>query len=168
MGVPPNYPPQDHPEPPYPGQPQVSPTAGDWTTSDERTMATLAHALQIIGWLGWLPALIIFLVKKESRFVRFHALQALLFQVAVVIIWMVVMIAWVVVIFSMVFRSAQGSHPAQPPTAFFIAAPIIWGAFFVTWALVLVFAIVYAIKAGRGEWANYPIFGNMARRILKM
>lgn len=168
MGVPPNYPPQGYPVPPYAPQPQVPPPSGDWTTSDERTMAALAHALQIIGWLGWLPALIIFLIKKESRFVRFHALQVLLFQIAVVIIWIAVMAAWMIVIFSMVFQTTPGSHPAQPPTGFFIAAPIIWGAFFVTWIAVLVLAIVYAIKAGRGEWANYPIFGNMARRFLRM
>jgi uncharacterized membrane protein len=31
-----------------------------------------------------------------------------------------------------------------------------------------VIAIVYAIKAGRGEWANYPVIGKIARRILKM
>jgi hypothetical protein len=28
-------------------------------------------------------------------------------------------------------------------------------------------AIVYAIKAGRGEWANYPVIGKIARGLLK-
>ncbi|MFZ0479208.1 MAG: hypothetical protein WAL71_08665 [Terriglobales bacterium] len=36
------------------------------------------------------------------------------------------------------------------------------------WVAVLVIAIIYAIKAGRGEWANYPVIGKIARRILKM
>jgi len=48
-------------------------------TLDERTMAILAHMLQILGL--WIAPLIIFVIKRESRFVSFHALQALLLQV---------------------------------------------------------------------------------------
>ena len=32
----------------------------------------------------------------------------------------------------------------------------------------LVVAIVYAIKAGRGEWADYPLLGRLARKLLKI
>ena len=42
-------------------------------------MAILAHMLQIVGL--WIAPLIIFVVKRESRFVSFHALPALLLQV---------------------------------------------------------------------------------------
>ena len=45
-------------------------------TQDEKTMAMLAHILQIFTW--WIGPLVIFLVKQDSKFVRFHALQALL------------------------------------------------------------------------------------------
>jgi hypothetical protein len=34
-------------------------------------MATLAHALQLIG--SWIAPLIIFLIRRHSRFVSFHA-----------------------------------------------------------------------------------------------
>jgi uncharacterized membrane protein len=44
-------------------------------TSDEKTMATLAHVLQLVG--GWIAPLIIYLVKRDSKFVAFHAMQAL-------------------------------------------------------------------------------------------
>ncbi|MGB9491091.1 MAG: hypothetical protein WCA92_11560 [Terriglobales bacterium] len=46
--------------------------------------------------------------------------------------------------------------------------PLIWLGFMSMWVAVLVIAIIYAIKAGRGEWANYPVIGKIARRILKM
>ncbi|HET7748818.1 MAG TPA: hypothetical protein VFK81_05520 [Terriglobales bacterium] len=36
------------------------------------------------------------------------------------------------------------------------------------WTLMLVIAIVYAIKAGRGEWAEYPVLGRVSRKILKI
>ena len=34
--------------------------------------------------------------------------------------------------------------------------------------VMLVIAIVYGVKAGRGDWAEYPILGSLARRVLKM
>jgi hypothetical protein len=36
------------------------------------------------------------------------------------------------------------------------------------WVGTLLIAIIYAIKAGRGEWADYPVIGKLARKILKM
>ena len=35
-------------------------------------MAILAHVLQIVGW--WIAPLIIFLLKRDSKFTSFHAL----------------------------------------------------------------------------------------------
>jgi uncharacterized membrane protein len=62
----------------------------------------------------------------------------------------------------------QHGDNSAPPPAFFIMMPLIWLGFMGGWITVLVVAIVYAIKAGRGEWANYPLVGRIARRILKM
>jgi hypothetical protein len=51
---------------------------------DDRNMAMIAHLLGLVGFLG---PLILYLVKKDtaSRFVKFHALQSLWFQVAVMV-----------------------------------------------------------------------------------
>ena len=133
-------------------------------TQDERTMATLAHALQVVGW--WIAPLIIFLVQRKSRFVSFHALQALLLQIANLILMAGFMVLWFVLIFAMIAN--QGADKNAPPVALLIVMPIAWLGFMGMWILVLVIAIVYAIKAGRGEWANYPLIGRIARRILKM
>jgi len=48
-------------------------------TQDEKAYAGLAHALMISTW--WIGPLVIFLMKRSSRFVSFHALQALLWQI---------------------------------------------------------------------------------------
>jgi uncharacterized Tic20 family protein len=45
---------------------------------DERTTAMLARLLMIFTW--FIGPLILYLVKRESRFVAFHSLQALIFQ----------------------------------------------------------------------------------------
>ena len=83
-------------------------------TQDEMTMATLAHALQLIG--SWIAPLIIFLVKRESRFVSFHALQALLLQICYTILIVVAMVGWFAAIFSTV--AFHAADKTAPPSCF--------------------------------------------------
>jgi len=135
------------------------------TTPDERTMAILAHVLQIVGW--WIAPLIIFLVKRESRFVSFHALQALFLQIAYLFLMGIFMVAWMAGIFVMIAH-APAAKGAAPPTGFFVLMPLIWLGWMAFWAVMLTVAIVFGIKAGRGEWAEYPVLGKLARSVLKI
>ena len=140
----------------------VSPVA---TTADERTMATLAHVLQLVG--GFIAPLIILLVKRDSRFVSMHALQALLLQALYFVVVMVLMAA----IMAVVLAGATLHQPEQRnslPPIFVIVFPICWLGMMGWWVFMLVVAIVYGIKAGRGEWAEYPALGRLARKILKI
>jgi uncharacterized membrane protein len=135
-------------------------------TQDERTMATLAHALQIIG--GWIAPLIIFLIRRQSRFVSFHALQALLLQIVHVIAVMIFVVGWIALLFATIFPHVANKPPTAPPVAFFVVFPVFWLFIVGVNIAILVIAIVYSIKAGRGEWAEYPVLGRWARRMLKM
>lgn len=133
--------------------------------SDERTMAVLAHALQVVG--GWIAPLVIFLVKKDSLFVRFHALQALMLHIVYIACAIVFGVAWFAIFLSTVIMHA-GDKSAQPPVALLMMFPLIWLFFMGSWVVIIVMAIVYAIKASNGEWAEYPVLGRMARKFLKM
>src|SRR5215472_7451909 len=82
------------------------------TTQDERTIAVLAHALQVVGW--WIAPLVIFLVKGNSKFVRFHALQALLLQLVYLLFWGSVMVAYFAFIIAFVAKLPQGGRPVPP------------------------------------------------------
>ncbi|HWG40326.1 MAG TPA: DUF4870 domain-containing protein [Candidatus Acidoferrales bacterium] len=128
-------------------------------------MATLAHALQLIG--SWIAPLIIFLIRRQSRFVSFHALQALLLQIVHTIIVIVLMVLWLATILATVVHQT-GGKPPEPPIALFLLLPLAWLGIMGLWVGTLVIAILYAIKAGRGEWADYPVLGKLARKILKM
>lgn len=130
-------------------------------TQDERTMATLAHALQMVG--SFIAPLIIFLVRRDSRFVSFHALQALLLQVFFIVTWIVVFTVFFVGMF--LSMPMDGKHSNQPPMFIFFF-PVLWLVIFGGQMTVLVMAIVYAIKAGKGEWANYPLIGRLVRKML--
>ena len=134
-------------------------------TQEERTMGTLAHVLQLVT--TWMGPLVIFFVKRDSLFVRFHALQALLLQVCAAILSIVGIGLFFATMVATVWRSGSASHTAPPP-AVFVVFPIFWLVGMSVWVIILVVAIVYAIKAGRGEWAEYPVLGRLARHLLKM
>jgi hypothetical protein len=116
---------------------------GDLTpTSDDRTMAALAHGLSLFGFL---PPLIIYLVKKDaSRFVGFHALQALFFHL---LLLGVLFVGWFVTILLTAVLIGLLLWPVMIALSF---API-------------VFAIIAAVKASNGEWYEYPLAGRWAR-----
>src|SRR3954469_4856066 len=70
-------------------------------TSDERMWAMLSHGLAVAGHvfsastLCWLGPLIIWLTKRQtSRFVAFHALQSLLWQL---VIMGILIVGWAIV-----------------------------------------------------------------------
>ena len=134
-------------------------------TQDERTMAILAHVLQVVGW--WIAPLIIFVMKRDSRFTSFHALQALFLQILYVVLMGVFMLVWFVGVFAMMAHLPAGKS-APPPPAFFLLMPLIWLGWMGMWVVMIVMAIVYGIKAGRGEWAEYPVLGRLARKILNI
>ncbi len=135
-------------------------------TPDERTMGTLAHVLQLVG--GWIGPLVLFFVKRESKFVSFHALQVLLLHIFYTAFWMLMMVAWVAIIFGTLASRASTGHMQQFPATFFMFMPVFWLAAMGGWVVLLILAIVYGIKANQGEWARYPVVGNWAARILKI
>ena len=67
-------------------------------TSDERTLAILAHILTLVG--GFIPPLIIYLIKKdESAFVAAHARESLNFQITLIIIFIILAILIIGILF---------------------------------------------------------------------
>ncbi|HET7273380.1 MAG TPA: DUF4870 domain-containing protein, partial [Rubrobacter sp.] len=68
-------------------------SAETMSAQDERTWSIIAHASVLAGLVGLMPfgALIVWLLYKDrSERVRFHALQALWYQIA----WVVILVAY--------------------------------------------------------------------------
>lgn len=142
-----------------------APDTAQLLAQNERNMAMLAHILQPVGW--WIAPLIILVMKRESRFTSFHALQALLLQILYLIFVIGFMVVWFGSFVLMMVHHAPAKN-APPPLGLFILAPLLWLGLVGMWIVMLVIAIVYGIKAGRGEWAEYPLLGRLARKILKI
>jgi uncharacterized Tic20 family protein len=133
-------------------------------TADEKTMAFLAQLLQI--FTGFIGPLIILLVRSNSRFVKFHALQAILWQCLYTLVFIVLFVA----LFAGMFASLSAQQPGaargrnELPPAVFLPFALFWMMLVVMGIGSLILAIVYCIKANQGEWAEYPFIGKLAKR----
>ncbi len=103
-------------------------------SQEDRTMAMLAHILGV--FTGFLGPLIIWLIKKDqSRFVAFHAMQALFFQVAINLVMLVLAVTVVLA----------------------LAVPLVWVAG-------IVFGVLGGLAANKGDWYDLPVVGKFARQ----
>ena len=104
---------------------------------------------------GWVSGLIFFLIEKESRLVRFHAMQSLLFNVvagvAAIALWIVLFILFLI--------TTQISGALT--TLLSIVSLLIWLIFI---AALLIGVIMCLIKAYQGQYFKLPIIGNLAEK----
>ncbi len=157
-------------QPEQPGSPAQSATECVGTepsplaapTRDECTLGMLAHVLQIVSW--FIAPGIILLVRRDSRFVRYHALQALFFQLLVLFVWAATLIALFAGFFVALARHPGAVGPAVigAPILFFL---VFWGGGALSWLLTLVLGVVYGLCANNGEWAGYPGIKYLAAKI---
>lgn len=134
-------------------------------SADERTLAMLAHLLQLFG--GFVAPLVILLIKRDSRFVAFHAIQALLWQVILAGLTLLCVFGWFVAIISTVIIHSSAAS-GRFPLPVLVVLPFVIVIFGGGWLTTLVLAIVHGIKAHNGEWAEYPIVGRWARKLAKV
>lgn len=96
---------------------------------------------------GFVGGLIFFLIEKDNKFIRFHAMQSLILNIAMVAIWIVLMI--VIPILAVATGGLGG--------ILYLFTPILWIGFLIVWIMAMVKAY------GNEEW-EIPIIGKMARK----
>jgi uncharacterized membrane protein len=119
------------------------------TGLDENIAALLSYIF------GWVSGLIFFLIEKDSRLVRFHAMQSLLFNVAVAVI----AIALWIVMFVLLLIGSQISGVVS--TLLTLVTTLIW---FVLLIGILIAWIMCLIKAYGRQYFKLPIIGNLAEK----
>jgi uncharacterized Tic20 family protein len=113
---------------PPPANPYQAPS--QLSPADEKLWATLIHIGGIL--FGFLPALIGYIVLKDrGPFIRAHTATALNFQITLAIAYVVGSILTIVLVGFLILAAA--------------------------WILGIVFSIMAAIAANKGEWYTYPL-----------
>ena len=119
------------------------------TGLDENIAALLAYIFH------WVSGLIFFLIEKESRLVRFHAMQSILLSVlagvVLFVLWIASFVIWIVT--------------TQLPG---ILATVVNLVVFLLWIVVCVGLgvawILCLVKAFQSQYFKLPIIGNFAEK----
>ncbi|HAF15621.1 MAG TPA: hypothetical protein DHU55_08135 [Blastocatellia bacterium] len=112
----------------------------------------------------WIVGLILYFMEKENRFVRFHAMQSILFGIVNMIIMTVLII--LAVILTIVFGVGGAAIGGGASAIGTLLVFLIW---IIVALIVLVFVIgvvLAAVKAFQGKTFKLPIIGNMAEKIV--
>lgn len=119
------------------------------TGLDENVAALLSYIF------GWVSGLIFFLIEKDSRLVRFHAMQSILLNVSIGVLAFVV---WIIV-FILLLIVSQISDALS--AIFSILMTLLWLAFSVG---ILLAWILCLVKAYQSQYFKLPIIGNFAEK----
>jgi uncharacterized membrane protein len=119
------------------------------TGLDENIAALLSYVF------GWVSGLIFFLIEKDSRLVRFHAMQSILLNVLIAVLGIVL---WILT-FILVLVGTQ--LPGFLGTILSLVVTLIWIAFSIG---LLIGWIMCLIKAFQGQYFKLPIIGNFAEK----
>lgn len=119
-------------------------------------MALLAHLLQV--FTGFFGPLVIFCIRQNSRFVKFHALQAVVWQVCYMALFLGGFMLFFLSAFVSILHDAS-HHTATTPPTFLFLFPLLWLFGMGGWITNVILGVLYGLKAQRGEWAAYPVIG---------
>lgn len=133
-----------------------NPPPGQQTSSG--LAPNVAGALSYI----WIVGLVLFFLEKTNNFIRFHAMQSVLYGLAGSIVMTVLAILNAIVAIVFGVASAAAGDPGIIGMLIGLISTIIW----------LIIPLVYigglvlgAVKAYQGAKFKFPIIGNLAEKI---
>ena len=115
----------------------------------QANITAMMNYLSIIGpcFIGLLISLIVIFVEKKNRFVRFHAIQALLLYITGLSLNVAISAARVII---------SNMYHSQ----FLTYAEMVLNV-----SCILIIPLLFAVKAYRGKWYRLPIIGNVAVKL---
>jgi uncharacterized membrane protein len=119
------------------------------TGLDENVAALLSYIF------GWVSGLIFFLIEKDSRLVRFHAMQSILLNVLIAVAGIVL---WIVTLVLLFLGAAIGDFVGA---IFGLLITLVWILFSVG---LLIAVILCLVKAFQRQYFKLPIIGNLAEK----
>lgn len=99
---------------------------------------------------GWLTGVIMYLVKKDDKFVKFHAIQSILLSVVVMVVFVGLMVVTLILGFIPVINVVAG-----------ILALIVYPLMMLVMLLLMLFLMW---KAYQGEKFKLPLIGDFAEK----
>src|SRR3989449_6776043 len=115
-------------------------------------LTALGMRARTAGWLsyllGWVTGLIFFLLEKENRFVRFHAMQSILFFGGLSVLEAIIS-----------FFEKLFSYSLFPFVGFGLISSVVGLVSFICW-------IVLMVRASKGMYYKLPVIGDYADKLI--
>ena len=115
-------------------------------------LTSLGMRARTAGWLsyllGWVTGLIFFLLEKENRFVRFHAMQSILFFGGLSVLEAIIS-----------FFEKLFSYSLFPFVGFGLISSVVGLVSFICW-------IVLMVRASKGMYYKLPVIGDYADKLI--
>lgn len=138
-------------------------------TSDEKVTAALTHGSIFLVFFGPIIPLLIWVAqRKKSKYVSFHALQAMGYQVLMFWLWIVIGIVIMVLALLLIFPLTMFmmKNPHNTEFAPFLFQMFIFVFVFGSMGLFFLVGIIGAVSCLVGRDFRYPILGKWLQRYL--
>jgi uncharacterized membrane protein len=119
------------------------------TGLDENIAALLSYVA------GWVSGLVFFLIEKDSRLVRFHAMQSILLNGVAIVVGIALWVLWVVIAIIL----SQVSDVLASLVSLVVGLLI-----FVFYIGLLIGIVMCLIKAYQRQYFKLPVIGNFAEK----
>lgn len=141
-------------------------------SQNDKIMAALAHVSAILPFMGVIAPIVIWATQKDkSEFVAFQALQAIAYQLLIILVYFIGMGCYILSFFSMsvsVSLSIGTNQARAPAFPFFFLIPFfIFGAIFIGIGIFVIYGLVGAVSTFRGKDFRYILIGNRLESYLK-
>lgn len=138
---------------------------------NDRIMAALSHVTALLPLMGIIGPIVIWATQKDkSEFVAFQALQAIVYQLTMILAWFIGMGCYMISFFGMFLTIpfAESSAPTAPGEMIGFFIPFItMGAIFLGGAIFVIYGVIAAIMTVQGKDFRYALIGKQLERFMQ-
>ena len=141
-------------------------------SQNDKIMAALGHISVLLPLIGLIAPIIIWITQKEkSKYVSFQALQAVAYQLVMILAYFVAMGCYMISFFATFLTipfAGDGSSPASGPIGMlgFIIPFLVFGLIFIGGGLFILYGIIGAVLTIQGKNFRYFIIGDRVANFL--
>lgn len=149
---------------PPPGQQNYGAPGGSPPPSSSSPLGGMDPKIAAAISYIWIVGVIFFILEKENKFVRFHALQSILFGVGNSIIMF--LLAIIAIVLSIAFGIGGAMVGGGIESLISLLVGLMWLLFWLIGLLMFAGLIFAAVKAYQGQKFKLPIIGNIAENMV--
>lgn len=143
-------------------------------STDERVLAALSHIAVLLPLMGVIAPIVIWVTQREkSKFVAFQSLQALAYQLVMIVAWFLGMGCYLLsifVIFAGMFIGAATESTGWSEALLLMTSLsplIVFGVILLVGFVFIIYGVVGAVNAFQGKPFRYIILGKRIERYLQ-